>query len=264
MGVFPHRCAYRALRRVTAGMLWLCWLGGCGSPETPIDRLGGQHLIWLFPGVEGGTWSMNEVARAIDDAGIVADIRIHDWERPLGVIRNLTALERNRRSAQTIADWIVYYHRQHPDAPIDLVGYSGGGGMALMTVEALPPDIRVRNVVLVHPAVSPAYDLTPALRRLDGLLVNFWSELDVVMLGVGTTVFGTMDRRHGASAGMRGFDSDAAVSDPRLRSRLVQRKWTWKAAHAGHIGLHLCILLYEWNREYVVPYLTPPPAARRG
>lgn len=264
MGVSSHNRAYGLLGRVTPAVLWLCCLGGCGNPETPVDRLSGRQLIWLFPGVEGGTWSMREVARAIHDAGITADIRIHNWERPLGIIRNLTAVERNRRSAQLIADWIVNYHRRYPDAPIDLVGYSGGGGMALMTAEALPPHMRVRNVLLVHPAVSPGYDLTPALQRLDGLLVNFWSELDVVMLGVGTTVFGTMDRRHGASAGMRGFDPDAAVTDPNLRPRLIQRKWTWKAAHAGHIGLHLCILLYEWNREYVVPYLTPPPAPPRG
>ncbi len=264
MRLQSYQRASRIWRGLASSAFLLTCAGGCGNPETPVDRLCGEHLIWLFPGVEGGTWSMSNVARAIRDAGITADIRIHDWERPFGVIRNLTALERNRRSAEVIAHWIAQYHKLHPKASIDLVGYSGGGGMALMAAEALPSTTHVRNVILVHPAVSPSYDLTPALRRLDGLLINFWSELDVVMLGMGTSLFGTMDRRHGASAGMRGFDPDAAVSDPTLRSRLVQHKWTWREAHAGHIGLHLCILLYEWNRQYVVPYLLPVPDAKRG
>lgn len=130
-------------------------------------------------------------------------------------------------------------------------------GVALLVAEALPDDVRLRNVVLVQPGVSPMWDLTTALRKLDGRIINFYCASDWLILGAGTQTFGTIDRRNVAAAGKDGFDVERAAPDPAPRARLVQRKWTPEMFRSGHIGNHLSILTYAWNRDYVAPYLRP-------
>ncbi|HNQ22298.1 MAG TPA: hypothetical protein PKK06_04315 [Phycisphaerae bacterium] len=214
-------------------------------------------LLWVFPGVEGGEHSVARACRAFRDAGVTADIEIHDWDRPFGLLVNLMSYERNRRDAAGVAERIAAYRAQHPAAPIDLVGYSGGGGVALMVTEALPDDVHVRHVLMVQPAVSPDYDLSTALAHIDGKLVLFYCPSDWLILGWGTRLFGTMDRRKVASAGKTGFDLPKAAPDPTQRAHLEQVCWTADMRATGHRGKHRNILGYRWNKAYVAPYLTP-------
>ena len=209
----------------------------------------------MLPGVEGGLWSMCWARAAFRDAGVAAEIRIFDWQRPFGTLKNLTDYEGNRRRAIQIAGSIVDYQREHPKRAVDLVGYSGGGGLAIMVAEALPKEAHLRNVVLAHPALSPDYDLTAALTRIDGKLVNFYSPHDWLILGLGTRVFGTMDRREVASAGKVRFDLARAVRDPALRAKVEQRGWELRMIGDGHFAGHFSILSYWWNRRHVAPYL---------
>ena len=58
---------------------------------------------------------------------------------------------------------------------------------------------------MLAPALSPTYDLSRALRAVRREMVVFWSPLDVIILGAGTRVFGTIDRVKTASAGLVGF-----------------------------------------------------------
>lgn len=239
----------------TASVLLLCT--GCWNPPAPTARQLDTGLVWMFPGVEGGPWSLKQAHDALRDAGVKSAIRVHNWQRPFGAITNLIAYERNRRDAVAIAESILEYRGAHPDAPIDLVGYSGGGGVAVMVAEALPKQCRLRNVVLAQAAISPSYDLRPALRKVDGKLVSFYSPLDWIILGSGTTVFGTIDRTFVPSAGKDGFDTRAAVRDEALREHFEQRVWTGKMLAEGHYGGHFGILLYAWNKQFVAPYLLP-------
>ena len=232
---------------------------GCHEAEFPTIPQMDHGLVWIFPGVEGGEWSVSGAKQAFRDSGCQAAFRVHDWSHPLGIIVNLVSYERNREDAAEVAEQIVQYRRAFREGPIDLVGYSGGGGMAVMVAEALPPGIRLRNVILVQPALSPEYDLTPTLRHIDGTLVNFHSPYDYVLLGAGTKLLGTMDRKHTSSAGKNGFDLELAVPDPRLRRKVEQRTWSSEMVGTGHIGTHMGILLYEWNLRYVAPYLSPEP-----
>ena len=144
---------------------------------------------------------------------------------------------------------------KHPEAVVDLVGYSGGGGLAIMVAEVLPEGVHLRNVVLAQPALSPDYDLCPALSRIDGKLVNFYSPYDWLILGLGTRVFGTMDRQEVASAGKERFDLRRAVRKPELRGKVEQRGWELRQVADGHFGDHFSILSYWWNRRHVAPYL---------
>lgn len=234
-------------------------LVGCWRPHTPTEAELNRGLIYIFPGIEGGPWSMAAAYRAFRDAGVESAIRIYEWPDGAAALTNLMSHERNRLEAARIAADIAAYRRAFPRQPIDLVGYSGGGGMAVMTVEALPSDVRVRNVILVQAALSREYDLTNLLWHVDGRLVNFHSPRDWVILGVGTRVCGTMDRTRGPAAGKDGFDLKRAVADESLHDCVEQVSWNVGMLWTGHYGGHYPIVLGEWNRRYIAPYLISPP-----
>ncbi len=128
-----------------------------------------------------------------------------------------------------------------------------------MVAEALPEDVRLRHLILVQAAVSPDYDLSAALARVDGKLINFHSAFDWAILGLGTWTFGTMDRANVASAGKVGFNLDAAVPNEALRRRVEQPRWTAAMLASGHYGGHLGMLTYGWNKKHLAPYLIDDP-----
>ena len=231
---------------------------GCGHTPAPTVRQTEVGLVYLLPGIEGGPWSLQWARRAFRDAGVESEIRSYSWKRPFGTLDNLTDYEGNRARAATLADEIATYRQQHAAAVIDIVGYSGGGGLAVMVAEALPEQVRLRNIVLVQAALSPNYDLTPALAHVAGKLVNFYCPTDWLILGVGTKLFGTMDRAKTTSAGKDGFDLECAVLDPAVRARVEQHRWKPEMLRTGHLGNHASILLYSWNKRYVAPYLLTP------
>ncbi len=240
-----------------AAMLVLALLiGGCHTPGPTSQQLG-AGLVWLIPGIHGEPWMLANAQRGLRDAGVESGIEVYDWKRPelFGVMLNLIDIEANLKHAAQIAHEIDSYHREHPGRPIDLVGYSGGGGLAIMAVEALPQDVRLRNLILVQAAISPDYDLSQALRHIDGSIINFHSKLDWVVLGLGTQALGTMDRAYVPSAGKSGFNLATAVPDEALRQRVRQPRWTPKMMLTGHYGGHMGMLAYGWNRKYLAPYL---------
>ena len=231
-------------------------IGGCHTP-CPTSQQLNSGLIWLIPGIHGEPWMLANAQRGLRDAGIELGIEVYDWKRSelFGVLLNLIDIEANLKHAAAIAHEIVSYHREHPGRPIDLVGYSGGGGLAVMAIEALPQDVRVRNLILVQPAISPDYDLSQALRQVDGSIINFHSRMDWVVLGLGTRAFGTMDRAYVPSAGKSGFNLATALPEEAQRPRLRQPQWTPKMMLTGHYGGHVGMLAYDWNRKYLAPYL---------
>lgn len=213
-----------------------------------------RGLVMVFPGIEGGPQIMRPQYRAMRDGGTTQAIRFFDWQRISGMA-NLMDYAGNRRKAAELAQSIVDYRAAHPKATIDLVGYSGGGGMAVFAAEALPPDIHLRNVVLAQAALSPDYDLTEVLRRVDGKLVNLYSPADWLILGAGTTVWGTMERKHGDSCGKIGFDVLRAVPDETQRAHFMQRGWQSKNWGLSQDGSHVQLFSYEWNRANIAPFV---------
>lgn len=235
--------------------------GSCLPLPPPSRAQSSAGMVYLLPGIQGDPFWLRSAASALRDAGVSGEIRTYDWRGPLPWLDravNLAALPRNRAKAAEIAAELLAYREQHPHAPIDLVGYSGGGGLAVFVAEALPPEFRLRHVILAQPALAPEYDLTPALERIDGRLVNLYCPLDWITLGLGTAVFGTVDRAFTPSAGQVGFDVERAVATERLRGRLVQVGWSTAALEAGHTGWHYGIFGYEWNHDVLAPLLMDP------
>lgn len=232
---------------------------GCWRPAAPTLAELDRGLIVVLPGIEGRAWMMEPAVRAFRDAGVDRAIEVYEWGKPLGLM-NLTNEPHNRAEMRRLAERISAYAQTHPRRPIDLVGYSGGGGLAIMLAEALPEPApsagpQLEHVILVQPALSPDYDLTAAMRRVGGRIVSFHCPGDWFTLGWGTATFGTMDRKYVESAGKRGFDAERALPDPSQRRRLEQHAWDADAAAAGHAGMHLGAFGYEWNKRFVAPLL---------
>lgn len=243
----------------------LVLFAGCYEPAADVGDRPEAGLVYLFPGIDGLEWEVQRAHDALRDAGVASEIRVFDWQSPFDPLENLTDEARNRQLAAGVAEELHAFQREYPAAPIDLVGYSGGGGIALFAVEALSDAVRVRRIVLVQSAVSPRYDLSRALTRVSDALVNFYSSRDWLILGVGTSVFGTIDRSFTASAGSVGFVVEAAVPRAAQRTLLRQVEWTEAMRRTGHWGGHLSIGAYDWNRSFVAPLVggaAEDPAAR--
>lgn len=181
-------------------------------------------------------------------------VEIRPWGRRFGWIFNLQAHERNHGTAAAIAQELAKYRRLYPDARMTLLGYSGGGGLAVLILEALPEDLTINRLILVAPAISPAYPIREkVLPRVSEFVVTYASRFDL-QVGQGTRLFGNMDGTKSKGAGAVGFVTED--------SKLVQVHW-----HAGmmrdlHFGDHFSYLSPLWQRRYLVPALDPAMTIR--
>ena len=234
-----------------------------------------RGMVFVLPGIEGrSVWNLN-IALGLDEGGVTSAIDIFDWTTgmPAGYLINLTDLERNRRQARLLADKIVAHREKYPGSPVHIIGHSGGGGVAVLALEALPPGRQIDMVILLAPALSPDYDLTSALRRTRHGICNFYSEYDVGLLKVGTSIFGPIDRHYGPSAGAVGFELPADADDSAramYRRRLRQIAWEKQLRQHGADGSHIGWASRRFAREYLAPLIMrneaarPIPAPRRG
>jgi pimeloyl-ACP methyl ester carboxylesterase len=250
-------------RRFLAGALGaLCLLtvcAGCQLPRRVSETSRYEHgLVLVLPGIEGRSVWNQSIALGLDEGGVTSAIEIHDWTTgvPGEFMVNLTDLERNRREAAKLAKRMLAYRDRHPGAPVHLIGHSGGGGIAVLALEALPPGRQIDMAILLAPALSVDYDLTTALRRTRYGICNFYSTRDVSFLKVGTSLFGPVDRSFGVSAGASGFQPpdglEKAGRDLYAR-RLRQMRWSPRMRAAGASGTHLGWASREFAREYLAP-----------
>ncbi len=226
-----------------------------------IDRLNTEErvergLVILLPGIQGKSNIESSIARGLDDAGIEMAIEIYDWTTGCWLLfpYHLRALSRNRRKAANLADRVREYRNQFPGRPVHIIGHSGGAGLALLAMEAMPIGEKVTSLILLAAAVSPTWDLGPALEHVEFGIWNFCSWFDLLHLGVGTLIVGTIDGRHVLAAGARGFDADAV---PRQRiddgNRLRQQPYVAKMLRSWNCGGHFGCT----NRVFVAEWLAP-------
>jgi pimeloyl-ACP methyl ester carboxylesterase len=234
-------------------------LGGCGLSElrTP-DRTQNGYVL-VLPGIEGRSALNTSVAKGLADGGVPGAIEVYDWTlggSVLTAVASLRAESHNRSEARKIARKILAYQDSHPGKPTHIVGHSGGGGVAVFALEALPPGRQVTSAILLGPALSPDYDLRGALRHTQQGIYNFYSPYDVGFLKVGTSVAGTIDGKHARAAGAVGFTMPWGMDqeDRQLYgSRLHQQPYNSKMADSGNIGTHV-----GWaNRTFVAEWLAP-------
>ncbi len=241
----------------TLSILIAALSGGCGIEHLQTRDRMERGLVIVLPGIEGrSVWNLS-LANGLNDGGVDCGIEIHEWGTPVpgGFLINLTDQSRNLAEAARLRSRILRYQHTYPGRQVHLIGHSGGAGLAAMAVEQLPDASPVDSVTLLAPALSPGYDLRPALRRTRGKIYNCYSKYDAILLGAGTRLAGTIDRQYGDSAGKVGFmpPPDLSEEDIRLYGRLLQQEWEPGLARLGNDGGH-----FGWtDRRFVRLWIAP-------
>jgi len=259
---------HRRLDLLVGMVLTVGVVGGCAVGDlATADRMK-NGLVIVLPGIEGRSKYNADIARGLSRGGVPFAIEIYDWGTglPLGSLVNLVALDRNRGQARKIADRIVRYQQDYPGRSIHLVGHSGGGGLAVLTLEALPPGVQVSSAVLLAAAMSPDHDLNQALNHTENGIWNFHTSSDVGYLQVGTGLFGTIDRKHTRAAGAVGFRRPAGASTTRARAydKLHPVRYRPEMAQAGNRGGHTGWARRQFVAVWVAPILLAAGDGREG
>ena len=214
----------------------------------------------VLPGVWGSQPVDYGIVKGLQDADVQSAIELHDWTAgAIRLVYNLRAIDHNKREAKKIADKIVAYQDHYPGRPVHLVGYSGGGGVAVLTLESLPTDRSVTDAVLLAPTLASDYDLRPALSHTKRGIHNFYSPLDVPILMVLCTTIGTTEGQHTLAAGAIGFQTPKQCTPQARRdyeSRVPQQSFNMAMLNDGHYGGHFGWTNSTFIAHHVAPLLT--------
>src|SRR6266849_421442 len=117
-----------------------------------VEGIGGLDLLGL-----SANYSLKHV-------GLPHEIHHFVWTHGTGkFLKDLQDTQHILKKADELAAFIKDYRARYPNRPIYIVGKSGGTGLVLYALQSLPP-ATVERVILLSSAVSPTYDLRPALR----------------------------------------------------------------------------------------------------
>lgn len=194
-------------------------------------------LVLILPGIEGRSFFNMAILQGLLDADVPYALDIVDWTtgNKLLALYHLRSWQRNLRVAGELAARIAEYRQLYPGRPVWIIGHSGGGAMALLTAQSLPDDVRLTGLILLAAAISPGFDLSIARAKVERGLWNFYSWLDCLFTGLGTTVFGTIDGRHGPAAGMIGLRTP---SDDNGLTVVTQTCHGWAMTRQFNLGGH--------------------------
>jgi hypothetical protein len=227
------------------------------NPPSPAQPKRG--VVIVVGGVGGLDFLGMAAHWALPRAGVRHDIQEFVWTHGRGhFFKDLQDTRHFLKKAEDLAREIRRIKAVDPERPVFLLGKSGGTGLVLAAAAQLPPD-TLERIILLSAAVAPDFDLRPVLRATRHELVSFYSPLDRVILGWGTSQFGTIDRFYGPSAGLRGFlvPKNLSPEDQALYDRVVQLPWEPKMIWQGHTGGHMGTSMPAFVGKEVTPWLKP-------
>jgi hypothetical protein len=242
-------------------------------PAVPFDNAGSQPrspceseelcprgLVIVVGGVGGLDWCGIALRYLLKAKRLPYVIQLVPWGLGFGRwYADLTNVTNRDAHARGIAETIRRSRASRPDCPVYVVAKSGGSGVAVMALELLDKD-AVERVVLLAPALSPRYNLTAAIRAVRREIVVFWSPFDLLVLGAGTRVLGTIDRVNTVGAGLIGFRAPLREPGEQARNgayaKLRQVRWNIRMAASGNFGGHMGPDSPLFLSRYVIPLLT--------
>jgi hypothetical protein len=249
-----------ALTRCIGGCVMLLATGLLARAESSPESLTVSPGVVFQVGGVGGLGLMGITTHwALPHAGLPHEIRDFIWTHGKGhFFLDLQDTRHCLAKAQELADQIRKVKEQQPDRPVYVLAHSGGCALSLAAAELLP-EHTIERIVLLSAAVSPNYDLRPALRATNYGVISFYSKKDQLILGWGTKHFGTMDRFYGPSAGFVGFvvPANLEAEDRLLYARLVQLPWHPKLILEGNSGGHAGSVMPGFLMKEVAPWLKP-------
>jgi len=221
-----------------------------------------RGCVFYFDGAGGGTKKKNYAAGVLDgmlEAGYSGAGEIVSWETGRGLIKDQVASVAYKRSkAKEGAASIQSYQKEHPGAPVGLLGFSAGTAEAIFTLEALPKTAPVDQVVLLGTSISRDYDMTEALKRVKHKLYIFTSPHDH-MVGTMMKFSGTADRKfHDPGAGINGFVIPVGASSATRQlyaDKIATIPYSEDFRKDGDKGHHFDNVKKEFIRDHVAPLL---------
>jgi hypothetical protein len=214
-----------------------------------------KSVIFTIDGVGGFNLATTAMMLAFKIAGLPHKIEQLYWSHGFGRwLIDLQDKEHIEEKACELAERIKAKYQSGMD--VYIVAKSAGCAIALKALSLVPAE-SVRKVVLLAPAVSPDYRLTPALRAVKEKLFAFWSPNDAFILGLGTTLFGTADGAYSKSAGMIGFNTPPSADGETTSSykKLHQIKWQPSMLMTLNFGDHQGSVMVPFLHNHVVPLL---------
>ena len=217
-----------------------------------------RPYVLHLPGIGGTMYVDRMFVKGLRAGHCDAEIQIYDWTEHDPGIDALHAIDRNRKQAAHVAGFLGRRIERWPDERIVITSHSGGGALAVWTLEDLPRDARVDDVFLLAPALSPNYDLTPALSHVRGHMYVFSSESDELVLGFGCRMFGTMDGVLTDAAGRVGFVRPRN-GDPEEYRKLINVPYQAAWLRYGNYGDHIGPMAWRFVAHVVAPLVIGEP-----
>ncbi len=199
----------------------------------------------------GVRWGARTIPAGLRQSGFSGRFVFWPWHSGFEGVLAIPALinaGRTEKRAARLAGFITRRYRKLPDRPIYLFGISAGGFVVLRAIEMLPGDVRIHSAALLSAAIDPNRDLGPALSHIDHTLTDSYSYLDFVILGFGTAIFGTADRKHTASAGMVGLRHNG-------EEKIVDVPWHPAMILTGRLGGHTSCSPPAYLSRYILPLM---------
>jgi pimeloyl-ACP methyl ester carboxylesterase len=222
----------------------------------------GDYVLHL-PGIDGPHRMNRDMLMGLKQGGI-RQTRIYDWTGNDSGIDALRAIKHNHAQAKHVARLIVTFVKAHPNTRVHVVSHSGGAGVAVWALEDLPANVKVYSLVLLSSALSPAYDLSAALSHVEHRAFAFNSFKDSIILGVGTMLYGTIDRVKTPAGGQVGFVMPTGA-DAEQYKKLQQFEYDPLWSRFDNRGDHMGPLHALFAKQILAPLLLKdkaPPATR--
>ncbi len=231
---------------------------GCKEQEGSFE----DDVIFLLDGVGGFQFAPIIIRKSLRSMNSDIGTIVFRWQfgLPGEIWTDLMWHRRNRHMAIKLARKILAFHRRHPSTRIHVIAYSGGAGIAVFALEALKSRPIIETLVLPCPAISPDYNLAPALRMVKHAFV-LTSIRDRIVLGLGTRVFGTTDRQFVRAGGNVGFHIPRSASEEDIQAydRLREIAWTSAMGKEGHYGGHTGWANVHLLCKHLLPILRGEP-----
>jgi pimeloyl-ACP methyl ester carboxylesterase len=218
-----------------------------------------QGYTLILPGILGAHfWDLN-VARGLERAEIASAIEVFDWTKgPFRLLHNSLCLRQGCPQAKSVAEKIVSYQDCYPGRPVFLIGHSGGCHLAVLALEALPPQRRVTSVILLAPGLGANYDLKVAQSRTVHGIDSFHSLLDLPISMAFSSAMTTLRGRPALSAGAVGFQTPAGLEEGdrrRYEQSVRQHAYELDMLQSGHLGGHFGWTAPKFVQRRVAPLL---------
>jgi hypothetical protein len=214
---------------------------------------GADGVVFAVDGSAGLRHISDDLQQAMGQAQLPLEVVDFSWSNGAGrVFADLRGQSHHQAKGQELADLILARRRSCPGGRIDVVCHSSGAAVVLAAAGALPPG-SVDHIILLAPAVSPYYDLRPALACARDGIDCYYCPWDLTSCSL--ALVGTTDGYHLPSAGCLGFSPAADDAAGGAYQNLRQHAWSPGMASAGYFGGHYGCTRLGFFQAYVVPLL---------